>query len=311
MLMRVVGSGGIRRDISPHDMPQDALYDVQNMEADRLGRLRVIKGRKRLPWEYDDSHGIVGIGMVWRKDSDGDAHSELAVSASERTDIVRESSVTKSEGKFGTTDLKMPHSVQIVSFRPGLAFKTVGVDIHDFNGMASSRYSLTKVMLPTEEDALWVKDSVAGVPWQACGSSPPPDLTFSTESGNVPAGTWQYGVVFYNKQTGALGDIIVRNFLNLSSPSKVTIDNIPTYTADDGQKNFIWRKILRRTVEGSSYGDWYVVGTIQNNTDTTYVDNLEDHTTGTLYEEDKVGTPPYGEAIAVWLGRLWIASGET
>ena len=311
-VLRVVGLRGIRRDIAPHDMPQDSLYDVRNMEADRFGRLRVIKGRKPFRWNYqDDARIIRGIEMVWWRDSSGNSHSELAVSANERTDIVRETEVYYSLCKFGTSELYIPRRVQIVPFRPGLAFKTVGVSRQGLNGTGTGNYALAKIMLPTDSDAVSVEDSVAGVPPEGYGSSPVPNLTFTTESGNVPAGTWNYAVAFYNSKTGALGEIVVQTPLVLTEDSKVTIDDIPTYAVNDGQRNYIYRKILRRQVTSDGVGDWYVIGTIENNTDTTYVDNLKDHTTGTLYEEDKVGTPPYGDTIAVWLGRLWIGSGET
>jgi hypothetical protein len=96
-------------------------------------------------------------------------------------------------------------------------------------------------------------------------------LTYTLQSGSsLGVGTYYYRVTYYN----AIGETSASNtipVITLSGSQVVQLNNIPIST----DTTVIGRKIYRDKLgDGSAYG--VVVGTISNNTGTTYTDSLPD-----------------------------------
>ena len=109
-------------------------------------------------------------------------------------------------------------------------------------------------------------------------------------SGNIEAGKYYYGVMFATAEgdTGTVG-ISYSSLPNitLSSSSQVVISNIPT----SSDPRVTSRKIYRS--QAGSDGDYYYVyyiGTINDNTTTTYIDNSARNTTSTDWLYNKNNT---------------------
>ena len=83
---------------------------------------------------------------------------------------------------------------------------------------------------------------------------------------------------------------------------KVTISSIPT--SADGQ---VTQRRIYRTVAGGSA--FYLVATINNNTTTTFVDNIPDAMLGIAMAEDN-DVPPLGLYSEWWDDKLWIADAD-
>jgi hypothetical protein len=140
--------------------------------------------------------------------------------------------------------------------------------------------------------------------WQLSIGAP---LTTIGAAGNVNTGLHSWAVTFV---TGA-GET---NLGTNSIPLNVTPDSIVNLTAVPlGPAGTTSRKIYR-TVAGN-IGNFKLVGTIGNNTTTTFVDNIADSGLGadaptvgqiTLIDKDRIGA-----TVATFAGRVWISIRRT
>ena len=110
-----------------------------------------------------------------------------------------------------------------------------------------------------------------GLNFTTVGSAAAPTVTLAA-GGSVDIGIHYYNIVFYN----ALGDSYIGSRIGITPTAgnqTVILTNIPIST----DTTVIGRKVYRSKLgEGSSYG--WLVGTIANNTTTTFTDTVADST---------------------------------
>ena len=123
-------------------------------------------------------------------------------------------------------------------------------------------------------------------------------------AGNLTNGTYSYKITFYNSSLGhesnpssVTADVTV---VDKTTNGKVALTDIPVST--DAQIN--QRRIWRTTVGG---GVWLLLATINDNTTTTYTDNLADTSLGIAIDGFGNGVPPVFSMIEIWQGYAFMA----
>lgn len=124
-------------------------------------------------------------------------------------------------------------------------------------------------------------------------------------AGNLTNGTYSYKITFYNSTLGhesnpssVTADVTV---VDKTTDGKVALTDIPVST--DAQVN--QRRIWRTTVGG---GVWLLLATINDNTTTTYTDNIADSGLGIAIDGFGNGVPPVFSMIEVWQGYAFMAA---
>lgn len=114
-------------------------------------------------------------------------------------------------------------------------------------------------------------------------------LTFAATIGHTIGNYWEFTASACSVAV-ALGD-------------KVTLTSIPV--SSDAQVT--QRRIYRTTLDGASF---YWLATINDNTTTTFVDNIPDTSLGALMDEDRDVLPSGCKFSCWWDNRLWVADAD-
>jgi hypothetical protein len=145
-----------------------------------------------------------------------------------------------------------------------------------------------------------------GLTWADAGIAAPTTAATLAEgaAGALPAANYIGVVTFYNSSTAAESDFSdASNTLALTADHKIDWTAIPVATT--GQVN---ARRLYRTM-GNQTGRYYLVAQINDNTTTTYTDNVLDGDLGQAASLEN-GVPPAGiEFIEIWRERLWASDG--
>lgn len=113
-------------------------------------------------------------------------------------------------------------------------------------------------------------------------------------AGSVPAGSYTYKVTFLYYGSEESNGSAASTAVVPGVASQINLTAIPI-----GGYGVTARKIYR-----SSGADWLLVGTLSNNTATTFTDNA---VAGTFLIPDDNNVPPTFALIISWLGRLWVS----
>jgi len=123
-------------------------------------------------------------------------------------------------------------------------------------------------------------------------------------AGNLANGTYSYKITFYNSALGhesnpssVTADVTV---VDKTTDGQVALSAIPTSTDAQVTK----RRIYRTTMNG---GVWLLLATIDDNTTTTYTDNLSDASLGIAIDGFGNGIPPVFDKIEIWQGHAFMA----
>lgn len=123
-------------------------------------------------------------------------------------------------------------------------------------------------------------------------------------AGLLVAGTYKYVVTFVNRTTGAESDFSAEASVTVADLKQVSLTGIPVST--NLQVN--GRRLYRSVVNGS--GVYYFVKTIEDNTTTTFDDNVEERFLGDAVSVEN-GLPPSDlRFIEFWRERLWGTDGR-
>lgn len=113
-----------------------------------------------------------------------------------------------------------------------------------------------------------------------------PTATISAVAGNIDNGNYRYKISFVDSaresQIGIASSVV--NVEDNTSSGQMSLTNIPT-----GDDETTARKVYRQQ---NGTGEYYLLGTISDNTTTTYTDNVAQATAVTN------GLPLYGQAVA-------------
>lgn len=141
--------------------------------------------------------------------------------------------------------------------------------------------------------------------------TPTSTVTAATGGAGSLTGNYQYKVAFAIMEgTTVVAESGLSDASGIVSPAAQEVDLSAIPVSSDPGVNA--RRIYRTTDgPGDSY---FLVTTIQNNSDTTYTDDATDEAISIFPAEESLGNPPgttdadYFEVISVWRDRLWAAS---
>jgi hypothetical protein len=121
-------------------------------------------------------------------------------------------------------------------------------------------------------------------------------------AGSLGAGDYIGVVTFGNSLTGAESDPSpVSNTLTLGASKKIDWTSIPTSTNAQTDVRYLYRTLAGQT------GEYYWVGTLEDNFTTTFTDNVIQDNMGAQASFDN-GLPPASVVqMAVWNERLWLS----
>lgn len=129
-------------------------------------------------------------------------------------------------------------------------------------------------------------------------------------AGNLSDGVYQYKITFYNSSLGhesnPSDDNTVEQSVSVTvadhtTDGKVALTSIPVST--DAQVNK--RKIYRTTADGAVF---LYLATINDNSTTTYTDNIADTSLGEAVDQFGNGVPPTFAYIKFWKGNAFMAA---
>ena len=116
-------------------------------------------------------------------------------------------------------------------------------------------------------------------------------------TGVLLAGKYKYHVTYYYKD-GESNPNDTETEVTITADKKIELSNIPT-----GGSRVTQRKLYRTTKDGDEF---HLLTTIEDNTTTTYSDNIPDGGLGATMEEDN-DIPPVASMILNHKARLWYA----
>ena len=142
-----------------------------------------------------------------------------------------------------------------------------------------------------------------GVSTYSWGIDPPDNLplvAMQGSGGNLTAGDYSYRYTFYDSETGAESDPSVA-----SATTTAAADDMAVVSQIQVSPNArVDRRRVYRTLVGG--GVWYLVGSINDNSTTVYIDGTADANLTAELVTDQ-GIPPYGDLVISFKDRLFMA----
>lgn len=193
----------------------------------------------------------------------------------------------------------------MIAWAGGSMYRASGTTFVTIASAQGKFSSGVKVAYTNYQNLLFCSDGVNG-PWKYDGSNfynmgidiPSAPTGASTGAGTLTAGTYYYAVSFVNSQVveGEIGSASVA--VTVAASATVGLTQIPVGSSLAGVNS---RVIYRRL---GTDGDFYEVGTIADNTTTTFTDNVHDSALGAEPIEDSSKPTPF-TTIALHKERLF------
>lgn len=257
-------SGGLNtRDIDTV-VGDNELTDVENLNYDKRGALKIRKGFTRLTTSSYGTGNIQSIGTYYRTAGD---------------EII----ITK-----GTTIGKLDPDGGVASdIKTGLTGDGENFFMHQF---------MRHFYMANGVDKIQVYDGTNI--WDAGYTIPASGVTATEGSAGVLlAGTYKYHVTYYYVD-GESNPNETETSITITADKKIELTNIPT-----GGSRVTQRKLYRTTKDGEEF---HLLTTIEDNTTTTYSDNIPDGGLGATMDEDN-DVPPVVSYAINHKGRMWYA----